>query len=207
MRLLPRKETFFSQFDADIANVVEIAGELREMLRSFDRLAERQARIKELEHRGDAITHNLATEIHATFVTPLDKEDIAAVASGIDDIADYVDAVGDRIVLYQIPGSTEEARQLADLIVDAVLILKDAVALLRDPRNAPQIIEACRQIHRLENESDTVYRRALGRLLNTPGADPIEVIKWKEIYDRLEMAVDKCEDVSNTFESILLKYG
>jgi uncharacterized protein Yka (UPF0111/DUF47 family) len=100
MRLMPSKTTFFDLFDQHTANLVEIGGALRELLYHFDRVEEREARIKELEHRGDEITHRIAQVMHATFVTPLDKEDIAAIASGLDDVADYADAVAARMVLY-----------------------------------------------------------------------------------------------------------
>jgi predicted phosphate transport protein (TIGR00153 family) len=207
MRLLPRTTSFFDLFDRHTNNLVRIAQELRDMLQYFDRLEERQARIKDLEHECDEITHTLATEMHATFVTPLDKEDIAAIASGLDDIADYADAASVRISLYQIPESSVESRDLAELLVQTTEVLRDAVACLRSNKNRDQVIRACREIHRLENESDAVYRRALGKLFNTPGIDPILVLKWKEIYERIEMAVDQCEDVSNVLEAIQLKYA
>jgi len=207
MRLLPRKTSFFDLFDQHAGNLVLIAQELRDMLDQFDRLEERQARIKALEHDCDEITHAIVSEMHATFVTPLDKEDIAAIASGLDDIADYTDAASVRISLYQISASSPESRALAVLLVQCTEVLKDAVACLRSNKNRDRVITACREIHRIENESDTVYRRALGTLFNTPGVDPILVLKWKEIYERIEMAVDKCEDVSNIVESIQLKYS
>lgn len=207
MRLLPRTTSFFDLFDRHTANLVLIAQELRDMLEHFDRLEERQARIKDLEHECDEITHTLATEMHATFVTPLDKEDIAAIASGLDDIADYADAASVRISLYNIPESSPESRALAELLVQTTEVLRGAVSCLRTNRNRDQVIRACREIHRLENESDAVYRCALGKLFNTPGIDPILVLKWKEIYERIEMAVDQCEDVSNVLEAIQLKYA
>ena len=207
MGLLPKKTPFFDLFDQHAANLVLIAQELRDMFDHFDRLEERQARIKDLEHACDEITHALATEMHATFITPLDKEDIAAIASGLDDVADYADAASVRLSLYQIPASSEEARDLARLLVKCTEVLQDAVGCLRSNRNKDRVIRACREIHTIENESDAVYRRALGTLFNTPGVDPILVLKWKEIYERIEMAVDKCEDVSNVIESIQLKYS
>lgn len=207
MRLLPQKTAFFDLFDAHADILVEMATEVRDMLERFDALAERQERIRELEHRGDQITHEVATEMHASFITPLDKEDIAAMASGLDDVADYAEAASDRVVLYQLPASTPEARDLAELLLQAVSVVRDAVRCVRTLRERDRILGACRDIHRLENESDVVYRRALGNLFNTPGADPLTVLKWKEVYERLEMAVDKCEDVSNVVESILLKYA
>lgn len=207
MKLIPQKTLFFDLFDQHAENLVAIASELRDMLHAFDRLEERQARIKELEHACDEITHQLASETHATFVTPLDKEDIVAIYSGLDDVADYTDAAAVRLVMYKIPESSPESRELSQLLVQATEVLRDAVRRLRSSRERAQIIAACRELHRIENESDTVYRRALGNLFNAPGADPIMVLKWKEIYERLEMAVDKVEDVSNVLESIQLKYG
>jgi predicted phosphate transport protein (TIGR00153 family) len=207
MRLLPRKSSFFDRFDEHASTLVEIARELRDMFHCFDRLQERQKRIKELEHHCDEITQGLATEVHGTFVTPLDKEDILALATTLDDVADYADAAAVRIVLYQIPESTPEARQLADLLVETTELLRDAVSCLRTTKEHHRIANACREIHRMENLSDSAYRRALGTLFNTPNIDPIAVIKWKEIYERLEAAVDKCEDASNVVQSIQLKYA
>lgn len=207
MRLLPRKTTFFELFDQHASTLVTMSRELRAMVHEYDQLEERQAHIKELERKCDQITHDLATETHATFVTPLDKEDIAAIASGLDDIADYADAAAVRFVLYKIPESTPASRQLSELLVQSVEVLASAVALLRSTRERERIIQACRQLHRLENETDSVYRQAMGDLFNTPGIDPIFVLKWKEIYERMEMAVDKCEDVSNVIEAIQLKYA
>jgi predicted phosphate transport protein (TIGR00153 family) len=207
MKLLPQKNIFFELFDQHADNLVAICEELRGMLHAFDRLPERRDRIKELEHRGDEITHELFRQMNLTFITPLDKEDIHAMASGLDDVVDYADAAGDRVALYQIPESMPEARALSDLLVESAKVLRGAVACLRTPSESARILTACREIHRLENESDTVYRRALGMLFNAPDADPILLLKWKEVYDRLEMAVDKCEDVANTVEAIQLKYG
>jgi predicted phosphate transport protein (TIGR00153 family) len=207
MRLLPQKTSFFDLFDQHADALVTIARELRDMLTFFDQLPERQARIKELEHRCDEITHALAREMHGTFITPLDKEDIAALYSGLDDVADSADAAAVRLIIYQIPESSAESRELAELLVRAVEVLQGAVCCLRTTRDRDRIFEACRQIHTLENESDAIYRRALGKLFNTPGVDPIAVLKWKEIYERLEMAVDKVEDVSNVLEAIQLKYA
>jgi uncharacterized protein len=207
MRLLPRKTTFFDLFDQHAGHLVSMSQELCELFVAFDRLDERQARIKELEHRCDRITHEIATEMHATFVTPLDKQDIAAIAGGLDDIADYIDAAAVRVTLYQIPESTDEARELTGTLVRCVQVLQKAVGCLKSNRNRDTVLDACREMHTLENESDTVYRRAVGRLFNAPGADPIMVMKWKEIYERIEMAVDQCEDVSNILEAIQLKYA
>jgi predicted phosphate transport protein (TIGR00153 family) len=173
----------------------------------FTGIEQKQAAIKEFEHAGDDLAHELFNKMHATFVTPLDKDDLAALASGLDDIADYVDAAGERFVIYQIEQPTEEARQLAGLMVAAAEIVARTVHGLRNMRGRDLFFQAFREIHDLENQSDSVYRRALGDLFNTPGIDPIRILKWKEIYERMEMAVDKCEDVANVVEGIILKYG
>ena len=207
MRLLPRKTSFFDLFDQHAATLVTMCRELRDLVHQYDDLERRQASIKELERKCDQLTHDLATETHATFVTPLDKEDIAAIASGLDDIADYADAAAVRFVLYKIPESTPASRQLADLLLQSAEILAAAVGELRSSKGRDRVIKACRDLHRIENETDHVYRAAMGDLFNTPGVDPIFVLKWKEIYERLEMAVDMCEDVSNVLESIQLKYN
>jgi uncharacterized protein len=207
MRFLRQKTSFFDLFDAAAANLVAIAEELSEMLRQFDRLPERQGRIKALEHRGDEFTHDLARQMHATFVTPLDREDISALYSGLDDVADYVDAAADRILLYRIETGSPEAQELGEVLVALTKLVQEAVSYLRRLGEKDRILAVCEQIHQLENQSDTLYRRALGGLFNAPGADPIFVIKWKEIYERLEMAADKCEDVANVVEGIQLKYG
>src|SRR4051794_23672807 len=155
MRLLPRKTTFFDLFDRQTAFLLSIAQEIQALFRTFDRLEERQARIKDLEHEGDEVTHELFNQIHATVVTPLDKEDIAAIASGLDDIADFLDAAAVRVVLYRIPETNPEAAQLADLTVRTVEVLKGAVACLRETREQARMTQAFRDIHALENESDT----------------------------------------------------
>jgi predicted phosphate transport protein (TIGR00153 family) len=207
MKLRPQKTTFFDLFDQHAAHLVTICEEVRDLFGNFDRLPERLASIRDLEHRCDEITHEVVRQMHVTFVTPLDKEDILAIASGLDDVVDYADAAADRVVLYQICEPSPSAHELSVLLVDAGRVLQGAVACLRAARQREKILTSCREIHSLENQSDTVYRRALGALFNTPGADPIHVLKWREIYERLEMAVDKCEDVANVLEGIQLKYG
>src|SRR5687767_4478974 len=127
MRLLPRKTSFFDLFDQHASTLVTMCRELRDLVHQYDDLERRQASIKELERKCDQLTHDLATETHATFVTPLDKEDIAAIASGLDDIADYADAAAVRFVLYKIPESTPASRQLTDLLLQSAEILAAAV--------------------------------------------------------------------------------
>jgi predicted phosphate transport protein (TIGR00153 family) len=205
--LLPRKTLFYDLLEEQADNVVTLCERFHALVHEFDDLEGRQAAIRELEHVGDRLTHELFAQMHATFVTPLDKDDLAALAGRLDDVADYVEAAADRLVLYRIQQPSPEAREQADLLVAAARVLTGAVHGLRDLRQRDEIAEAGRQLHELERRSDAVYRRALGELFNSPGADPILVLKWKEIYERMETAVDKCEDVADVIEGILLKYA
>lgn len=207
MKLLPRKDSFYDQFDQLAHNLVTIAEELRGLQENLGDYAARQARVKELEHACDDITHSLVTQMHATFVTPLDKEDIAALAKGMDDVADEIDSVAIRFGIYRITELREGVLEMTDLLIRAVREVEKAVPLLRKGRQRDTIIACCREIHRIENESDAVYQRAESELFSGAVSDPLTVIKWKEIYECLEEAVDRCEDLSNVLEGIQLKYA
>lgn len=207
MRLLQHNTRFFDLFDEHVTSLSAMGDEFNELFRSFDRLAERQARIKELEHACDRCTHDLVTAMHGTFVTPLDKEDIAALASGLDTVADWADSAASRVLIYRIPEATPASRQLAALLREAIGHLAASVRLLRNPKQRARIVDASREIHRIENESDAIYQAALGDLFNTAGVDPIFVMKWREVYDHMERAVDQCEDVANVLEGIHIKYA
>jgi uncharacterized protein Yka (UPF0111/DUF47 family) len=207
MKVLTGKVTFYDRFDQQAVNLVAIAAELREMFHVFDRLPQRRDRIQALEAELDAVTRAVVQEMQTTFITPLDKEDIHALAMGLDDVADFADAAGDRVVLYQIPESSLEARQLADLLASAAKRVQSAVAGLRDLRRPEPIRADCEEVRRLEKESDAIYRRTLAALFNRPGADPLQVVKWSEIYARLEAAIDRCQAVIHVVEGIQLKYS
>jgi uncharacterized protein len=203
LRLLPRKPQFYDLLDQQADNVVAICQRLSDIVQDFRDIETKQAAVKDLEHQSDQLTQDLYRSMLSTFITPLDKDDMAALAGGLDDVVDYVDAATARFVLYQIERPTEESKELAALLLTTAKRLSQSVHGLRDLRQREGIVEALREIH----ESDAVYRRALGTLFNTPGIDPIYLLKWKEIYERVEMAVDKCEDVSDVIEGIILKYA
>jgi uncharacterized protein len=205
MRFGPSRDSFYDLFEKHVDTVLMMCQELKELLTHYDRLSERQGRIKDLEHRCDQLTHEIAIKLHTHLILPLDAEDIAATASGLDDIADYVDAAAVRFELYRIEESTPEARALADLLVSTVTVLQEAVPLLRHHQEHERLLTLCREVKRLEGAADNVYRHALGLLFNAPGADPILVMKWQEIYQRLEQAVDKCDDVANVLEGVKFK--
>src|SRR5262249_23074070 len=190
VRLLPRKTEYFDLLARHGDNIVAMCERLLEMLTDFKNVPAKQAALKELEHVGDRLTHELFTSMHATFVTPLDKDDLAALAGSLDDVADYIDAAAERFVIYNIERPTAEARELARLLLETAQLVASSVRGLRDLRDRDSFFRAFREIHDLENQSDTIYRTALGNLFNAPDAHPILVLKWKEIYERMEMAVD-----------------
>ncbi len=203
-RLIPREEQFFDLFERQARHIVDSAGELRTMIFDFSDAPARSASIKELEHAGDVLTHELVRKINTTFVTPFDREDVYALASRLDDVLDLIEAAADRLVLYRIKGPTSGARALGDVIVKAAQATQAAVGCLR--AHSPSYHTHCVETNRLENEADRLLKELIAGLF-ADVSDPIEVIKWKEIYETLEEVTDRCEDVVNVIEGIMLKMG
>lgn len=164
------------------------------------------ARIKEAERAGDTITHRTVQRLHENWITPLDRNDIHGLVSRMDDVLDYIEAAAERIVLFQVCVAAPQARELAELLVRACEALAKAVALLQTMARAPEILELCIEVNRLENASDAVYRKAMADLFRR-GNDPLTVMKWRDIFDSLESAVDRCEDVANIVEGVVLEYA
>lgn len=163
--------------------------------------------IDKLEDGGDSLVHQLANMSDASFVTPLDKEDLHALSGSLDDIVDNIDACSARIVIYRITQSRPHFVEGVRLLTQATEVTVVAVKALRSLRKASGLHETLIKIHHLENQADEVFRAALGDLFNTPGSDPIDVMKWKEIYDRVERSVDSCEDIATLVESVVVKYA
>jgi predicted phosphate transport protein (TIGR00153 family) len=204
MRLFPREETFLPQFARGAEVIVEAARVLDALAASPVLDDERAVRIKQLEHQGDQIAHETFDLLNRTWITPIDREDIHVLVRNLDDVLDYIDAAAARIVLYRIASTTPELKKITSVIVQSAEAIQKAMALLSDLKHSKQILEACVEINRLENEADTVAQLAIGRLF-AEEKDPIEVMKWKEIYDFVEGATDRCEDVANTLEAIVIK--
>jgi predicted phosphate transport protein (TIGR00153 family) len=201
LRLIPREERFFDLFAEDAANVLGAARLFEAMLRSYDAPEQRAAEIRDAEHRGDELSHDIGHRLERTFVTPFDREDIHALISGLDDVLDLVEECADTFVLYQIQAPTAPAVQQASIIVKQCEQLNEALSHLRGFKDLEGYwIE----VHRLENEGDKVSRQAIADLFAN-GGDAVEIIKWKEIYALLESAIDKCEDVANIVERITIK--
>jgi predicted phosphate transport protein (TIGR00153 family) len=203
LRLIPRDVRFFDLFVEDVANVLGGARLLEAMLRSYDVVERRAGEIRDAEHRGDEISHDIGHRLENTFVTPFDREEIHALISGLDDVLDYIEEVADTFVLYKVSAPTPVAIQQATIIVRQCEQLHEALTHLRGFHGLEKYwIE----VHRLENEGDQLARGAIADLFQG-GGDPVEIIKWKEIYGLLESTIDKCEDVANIIERIVVKHA
>lgn len=201
MRLIPRDENFFVLFREQAENINKAARILADLFEDYRDVEKRVAEIKFVEHRGDQITHGLMTKLNQTFITPLDREDIHALCSALDDVLDLVDAVAGRLVTYKVTAVTPGARQLSKVILHGSEILVLAIAQLNKPEN---ILEYCNQLTQLEKEGDRIKGECVARLFED-SIQPIEIIKWKEIYEVLEATTDKCEDVADVLEAVVLK--
>ncbi|HEX6532696.1 MAG TPA: DUF47 family protein [Nitrospira sp.] len=201
--LIPREEAFFELFKNAAHNMIEGSRLLKEMMEQYQPASEQAKRIKEVEHVGDGITHDIARRLNQTFITPIDREDIHDLASALDDILDVTEAIADRFVLYKVTKPTERAVKLADLLYQASVAVGAAVDRLGFAH--PDIKECSVQVNSLENEADRISRDAISELFDKE-TDPMAVIKWKEIYEGFETGTDRCEDVANILERIALKH-
>jgi len=201
---VPKQKTFFDLFDQLAETVDEGAKLLLDATRDDTDTAELQKRIKIIEHQGDEITHKTIEEINKSFVTPLDREDIHELTCRLDDILDLVDTAATRIVLYKIALLTGDAKEMAAILAKSTDIVKRAVKKLRSARERRTILQDCIEIHTCENQGDRLEQHALAALFDNHH-DAVDIIKWKDIYDDLETAIDKCEDVANVLESLVLK--
>ena len=201
LSLLPRERRFYQLFDEHVTSIVAASQLLREGLEDLPSLAQKQVTITDLEHAGDEVTHELVRTLNRTFVTPFDREDIYALASGLDDVLDYIEEIGDTVTLYKIERIPSAAKEMVGLICSAVLELQKGVSNLEGLKG---VEEHGIEVHRLENLGDTASRRAIGELFSGQ-TDALEVIKLKEFLTLLEDALDRCEDVANILEAITIK--
>jgi predicted phosphate transport protein (TIGR00153 family) len=204
MRLLPHDASFFAHFEQQGKKTVEGCRAFLEMVEQPGNLERRAERVKQIEHECDEITHAVVEALHKTFITPIDRNDIYRLITKMDDIMDFVEAAADRLALYEIPTMTKEVAELARCLVDSAEHVLSAVSGIRDLGKPNGILQHCIEINRLENVADGILRGALARLFREQ-KDPIAVIKWKEIYETLETATDRCEDVANIIEGVVLE--
>jgi uncharacterized protein len=201
-RLVPREEKFFDLFEQQGSHIVAAARTLEQLTLDYPNAKTHAQKIEDLEHAGDSLTHELVRRLNTTFVTPIDREDIYALASRLDDVIDLIDAVADRLLLYRISAPTEGCIGMAKIIVKAAEETDRAVRCLRTL--SPFYHKHCVEVNRLENEADRLLRDVLAALFEG-GTDAIEIIKWKELYETMESVTDRCEDVVNVIEGIVLK--
>jgi predicted phosphate transport protein (TIGR00153 family) len=204
VRLLPHDASFFTLFEEQGKKTVEGCQAFLDMIDHPTDLQSRAQRVKRIEHECDEITHAVVERLRTTFITPIDRNDIYTLITKMDDIMDLVEAAADRLALYDIPQMTKEAGDLARCLVSSAEHVLGAVTAMRDLKHPGGIQQHCIEINRLENVADTILRSALVRLFREE-KDPIAVIKWKEIYETLESATDRCEDVANIVEGVVLE--
>ena len=200
-RLVPQTKEFFALFDRAATNLVSTSELLLDLLEHYPDRRALVAEIKDREHEGDRVTHDIVSLLNQTFVTPLDREDIYDLASALDDICDYMDQVADELNLYGVEEVPREAIEQAGVIFRAVSKLSDAIAGLNGLKDVQHLLV---DIHTLEDEGDRIVRDAVARLFRD-GHDPLVVIRWKDIHEHLEQAVDNCEHAAHVLESVYLK--
>ena len=202
-RLIPREESFFGLFEKASENLLQAGRLLVQTMEQFDGVVENARRMERLEHDGDQTTHEIVARLNRTFITPLDREDIHRLASAIDDVLDLMEATTERFVLYKVKTVTSFAVELARVIAKQIEEVHHVLPHLRHMRQA-DILRHCIEINRLENEGDHLLRAAVVQLFDSQAA-PLDVMKWRELYDLMEAATDKNEDVAVVIEGIALK--
>ncbi len=202
--LLPRDKVFFALLERESKNVLAGAREFQNLISNYDSLAEKRNRVKQLEHEGDEIVHEIYSQLSKSFVTPIDREDIAKLASLYDDVLDYTYAIVNRLYLYEIDAPTEAMKKFTEIIIKSVEEIDVAFASFNE-LTAPGIEERCNEVDRLENEADALLNESVAELFKSK--DAIRIMKLKEIYELMEIVTDKCEDVVLVIRNIILEYS
>jgi len=204
--MIPKEEKFFDLFD-ELVNKIEEGGELfLDMVEHYEYSEPKIVKLKELENEADVITHKTYEKMHKTFLTPIDREDIYHLVNKMDSILDMIEASAARMSLYKVKIPAKEIIEQAKILNKSIKKVKYIVHAMRNMKNAKMIIDSCVEINTLENEGDIIMRMTMTRLFEQE-KDPIELIKWKEIFERIEEAIDVCEDVANIVEGIVLKHA
>ncbi len=203
---IPRETKFFGLYEESAANIVKVARILKEMVDTCEDTAGKAARLTEIEQESGRLTHEIITQLHRTFVTPFDREDMARLAESLDEVADYIEGAAMRMNLYHAECPVGKAKELTDVIVRIALDVEAAISMLKGKGGLKRIMEKCETIHHLEYEADCIYRAAVAELFEHT-QDLLYVIKWHEIYQYMEDATDRCDDVANVLEGVVLKYA
>ena len=201
---IPKEEKFFELFIAQADHNVSAAKVFKDLAQKWSLESPAFDRLRDIEHEGDITTHEIIDKLNRTFITPFDREDIHELASELDDIVDLIESSARRMRLYHVDHTTEDLVQMSDILWQSTENVRKAVIELQHPENTRRLLDYCIEVNRLENAGDHVLGVAMSKLF-AGKPDPLEVIKWKEIYETIELALDKCEDVANTIESILVK--
>ncbi len=204
LRIIPKEEAFFDLFKAQAVNVVEGAVLLKDLLEDYTDVDQKRMKIEKVESQGDEIAHKIMEKLNMTFITPMDREDIHALSSALDDILDYINATSQRLDLYGVTSIHTGAKDLANIILRAAEETEALIENMKNLKDIKNMKSRWIEVNRLENEGDKVSRNAIAGLFKNE-QNPIEVIKWKELYEHLETAIDKCEDAANIVESVALK--
>ncbi len=202
--LVPEDRLFFDMLEDESSNVLKGAQVLEQMITQYDGLEEKRAEMKEIEHRGDEIVHQIYEKVNSTFVTPIDQDDITRLASLYDDVLDFMDSAANRIVLYEVRESTEVMKQLVNIVARSVVEIHAAFVAMR-VRNRKEIDMRCIAVDTLENEADVILNDSVAQLFK--GSNVIQIMKLKEIYEELETVTDRCEDVSQVLRDIVRRYS
>ncbi len=205
-KLMPKSDDFFDDFEKQAAATVEGARLLKALLDDFTDVARKVAEIKGVEHKADEITHHAFERLHTQFITPFDRSEIHRLLSRVDDVLDLAEAASERLGLYEVGSVIPDARELAAVLVATTEKMQEAVRGLRNVKDAKRILEACKGVNMLENVADTLIRRAIANLFKS-GLDPLTVMKWKEILEFIEDAIDRAEDVANVIEGVVLEHA
>ena len=202
--LLPKEEKYFDLFNQMTAHIKECTVLLKKLFEEPSQHVEIAGQIKKIEHACDEITHDIVRKLNQTFITPFDREDIHTIAGQLDDIVDRIEYTARRVVLFRVGQlTTDHALRMADVLIRQAVQLEKAVAALA--KNDVKVIQDCIiAIHTLENEGDAIHYQAIAHLFDNE-KDPINLIKWKEVYEKLERSIDTCEDVANVIEAVMLK--
>ncbi len=198
--------SFYEAFERHAACIVQAGKLITELARNPQRSVEFAQSIKDIENAGDKITHDTIAKLHKTWITPIDRADIHSLISALDDVLDLIEAVSERFALYEVKELPEFVVKLADSLQSATVAVDQAIKLLPQVKQPKEMLVLCVEINRLENEADDAYRHGLATLFKG-GFDAIDVMKWRDIIDNLEAATDRCEDVANILEGIVLEYA
>jgi len=206
INFLPKEVKFFDYLNLQAENLVKATGYFKSILKNGVMDESSARKIHDLEHEGDTLTHEITDMLNRTFITPIDREDIYALANQLDDVLDMLNAMAGRMKLYKLDPGNEYFSQFIDVIDQSSVALSNAVKHMHDTKRARRVLDHCIEVNRLENVGDQIRETAISQLFETE-KDPIMVIKWKEMYEVAESTLDKCEHVAKVIEGILVKHG